>query len=391
MLVFVLSGFVLGELWIFPTPMGFLICAAPAVSTAASALFAMIFGKKSITDWALIKRLAPLLATALLGIAFVVVFAFYRAAFIQMGPGQQALFGPVWPLLKLVLKKTAAALVDAGGNPDAAPYMLFCLDAVSAMCGNFLFISASGISSVFSMISVDVMENLFLALRLVFQIQRSRNATQARLMREKDAKLADIEARQAATEARQAATEARLARLENVEVELPVEDGDIAGALESQRLLDVDGCEAAIGEEQLHLHRACRLLLNFMASEMSEMVSSAWCMIMLPMLYYSPHKKYFYTIDELDDAGFKQALTFSAVDFVLEAATFAAMLLVFSLHANINVAAVGVEYVRTKNLFLPILSFGIVVTCVSFAFFQKHNGMDPEFKWDEFEGNATAT
>jgi hypothetical protein len=190
-------------------------------------------------------------------------------------------------------------------------------------------------------------------------------------MREKDAKLADIEARQAATEA-------RLARLENVEVELPVEHGDVAGALESQRLLDVAGREAAIGEEQLHLHRACRLLLNFMASEMSEMICSAWCMVMLPMLYYSPHKKYMYTIDELDDAGFKQALTFSSVDFLLEAATFAAMLLVFSLHANINVAVVGVEYVRTKNLFLPILSSGVLVTVASFAYFVKHTGENDE-------------
>jgi hypothetical protein len=177
-------------------------------------------------------------------------------------------------------------------------------------------------------------------------------------------------------------------------VEIPGADAEedvAAETSESQRLLDVDGREAAIGEEQLHLHRACRLLLNFMASEMSEMISSAWCMIMLPLLYYSPSKKYFYTIDELDDAGFKQALTFSSVDFVLEAATFAAMLLVFSLHVNINVAAVGVEYVRTKNLFLPILSLGVVVTTTSFVFFMKHAGMDPEFKWDEFKGNATAT
>jgi hypothetical protein len=97
----------------------------------------MIFGKKFITDFTLIKRLAPLLATALLGITFVSVFAFYRAAFIQMGPGQQALFSPVWPLLKLVLKKTGAALVDAGGNPDAAPYMLWGFDAASAMCGKY--------------------------------------------------------------------------------------------------------------------------------------------------------------------------------------------------------------------------------------------------------------
>ena len=118
--------------------MGHLICATTSMSAAASALFAMIFGKKSITDFTLIKRLAPLLATPLLCIAFVAVFAFYRAAFIQMGPGQQALFGPVWPLLKLVLKKTAAALVDAGGNPDAAPYMLWGFDAISAMCGKYV-------------------------------------------------------------------------------------------------------------------------------------------------------------------------------------------------------------------------------------------------------------
>jgi hypothetical protein len=245
-------------------------------------------------------------------------------------------------------------------------------------------------------------------MRVVFKIQRSRNATQERLTRENHAKLADIEARLEARLEREVghvkagqarlAREfgARLARLENVAVEIPVADAEedvAAETSESQRLLDNDddGREAAVGEEQLHLHRACRLLLNFMASEMSEMICSGWAMIMLPVLYYSPNKTYFYTTDELDDAGFKQALTFSAVDFVLEAATFAAMLLVFSLHANINVAAVGVEYVRTKNLFLPILSYGLLVTIVSFAFFFRHNGMDPEFEWDEFEGNATAT
>jgi hypothetical protein len=119
----------------------------------------MIFGKKIFTDRALIKRLLPLLGVALLPVVFLVVFAFYRAAFIQMGPGQQALFSPVWPILKLGMKKAGAALVDAGGNPDAAPYLLWTLDAICAMSGNFLFISASDISSVFTMISVDVMES----------------------------------------------------------------------------------------------------------------------------------------------------------------------------------------------------------------------------------------
>jgi hypothetical protein len=423
-LAFLLTLFVLGEIWMFPvrespsssffTPpqtnsnalaphfpaMGVFFGPGVGFSVACPILFYMIFGKKIFADWALIKSLLPLFGVALLPIVFAVVFAFYRAAFIQMGPGQQALFGPVWPLLKLGFKKAATLLVDAGGNPDAAPYLLWSFDAVCAMCGNFLFISASNISSVFTMISVDVVENLFLALRLVFKIQRSRNATQERLTREKDAKLAKIEARlerevghvKARLEREVGHVKARLARLENVVVEVPDADTEDTEASESQRLLDNDddGREAAIGEEQLHLHRACRLLLNFMASEMSEMICSGWCMIMLPILYYSSNKKYFYTIDELDDAGFKQALIFSAVDFVLEAVTFAAMLVVFALQANINVIAVGVEYVRRKDLFLPILGMGVCFTIATFSFSVKHFGMDPEFKWDQFQGNATA-
>ncbi|GMI27202.1 hypothetical protein TrCOL_g9466 [Triparma columacea] len=399
-LAILLTLFVLGEIWMFPVPMGVFFGPCVGFSVACTILFYMIFGKKIFADWALIKRLLPLFGVALLPIVFVVVFVFYRAAFIQMGPGQQALFGPVWPLLKLGFKKVGTLLVDAGGNPDAAPYLLWVLDACCAMCGNFLFISASNISSVFTMISVDVVENLFLALRLVFKIQRSRNATQERLTREKDAKLAKIEARlerevghvKARLEREVGHVKARLARLENVVVEVPDADTEDTEASESQRLLDNDddGREAAIGEEQLHLHRACRLLLNFMASEMSEMICSGWCMIMLPILYYSSNKKYFYTIDELDDAGFKQALIFSAVDFVLEAVTFAAMLVVFALQANINVIAVGVEYVRRKDLFLPILGMGVALTIATFAFFVKHFGMDPEFKWDQFQRNATA-
>ncbi|GMH92583.1 hypothetical protein TrST_g7266 [Triparma strigata] len=66
------------------------------------------------------------------------------------------------------------------------------------------------------------------------------------------------------------------------------------------------------------------------------------------------------------------------------------MLVVFALHANIFVAAVGVEYVRRKDLFLPIFGMGVVVTAVSFALFVKHYGVDPELKWEKFQGNVTA-
>jgi len=56
--------------------------------------------------------------------------------------------------LKLAVKQVAAKLVDMGKNPDAAPFMLMTFDAVAAMCGNFLFLSASDVPSVFAMISV---------------------------------------------------------------------------------------------------------------------------------------------------------------------------------------------------------------------------------------------
>ncbi|GMH64434.1 hypothetical protein TrRE_jg11085 [Triparma retinervis] len=381
-----ISYFVLGEMWMFPTPMGYLIAASIGFPITASQLFYQIFGKKIFTDWALIKRLAPLIAVPFLCITFTVVFAFYRAAFIQMTPSQQALFGPVWPLLKLGLKKCAAYLVDAGGNPDAAPFMLFFFDVISALCGNFLFISAADVGSVFSMISVDIVENLILACRVTFLIQRSRNERHARLERERDAEFLVLKNRLSVHSA-------RLTRLENINIELANNDAlansqvDLNSDLERQSLLSTGGDddrEAAIGMENLHMHRACRLLINFLASEMSEMVCSGWSMIMLPMLYYSNNKQYFYTIDTLDSTGFQQALTFSAIDFALEAFTFALMLLVFALHANINVYHVGIEYIHMKGLFLPLLKVGFAVVIVAFAFFEKHNGIDPEFKWDEF-------
>ena len=117
-------------------------------------------------------------------------------------------------------------------------------------------------------------------------------------------------------------------------------------------------------------------------------ISSAWCMLMLPMLYNSTNKEFFYTIDTLDDAGYKQAIRFSAVDFGLEAVTFGSMLLVFALHANLSVSSMGLEYVRLKKFFLPVLSVGFLVVISSFAFFVKHVGMDPDFQWNAFGGGG---
>ena len=54
------------------------------------------------------------------------------------------------------------------------------------------------------------------------------------------------------------------------------------------------------GQMNIYLARATRLLLSFVASEMSEMVTSCWCIIMLPFYYFGPNKPYMYTIDEFN-------------------------------------------------------------------------------------------
>jgi len=149
--------------------------------------------------------------------------------------------------------------------------------------------------------------------------------------------------------------------------------------------------QSEIGAEDLAIRRATRLLLAFLAREMSEMISSGWCLIMLPILYYGPNKRWMYTVDSFGDEDFKRSMLFSGFDFGLEFLTFGVMLLVFSLHAKINVYGVGFEYMHEKHLFLPVFSVSFAIVIVSFAFFIKHNGLDPDFKFDEFTGGENAT
>jgi hypothetical protein len=72
------------------------------------------------------------------------------------------------------MKKAATVLVDKGNNPDTAPYLMFCFDAVAAMAGNFLFLSSSDFSVVLVMIMMDMCENLLLGMRVVYLILKSR-------------------------------------------------------------------------------------------------------------------------------------------------------------------------------------------------------------------------
>jgi len=134
--------------------------------------------------------------------------------------------------------------------------------------------------------------------------------------------------------------------------------------------------------EALLLHRATSLLLTFLASEMSELASSCWAMMMLPVLYDCPNKQWFYTICDFDDGGFEKALYFSSADFFLELVTFVAMLIFLIFSLKIRVMELGVAYMKKQKLFIPILAISVTIPISSFTFFVMHTGVDPNGDFD---------
>ena len=161
-----------------------------------------------------------------------VVFCLYRAAFMPMAAAEQEIFAPVWPLLKIGLKKIATFLVEKGKNPDVAPFIFFTFDNCASMCGNFLFLDAADVSNVFVIIAVEIIENFILAARVLYLIKRGNEVGDDEKLEEK----------------------------------------------KWWKCLDI------LHDDNYH-HRALRTALAFFASEMSEMLYSAWSMTMLPILY----------------------------------------------------------------------------------------------------------
>lgn len=75
-------------------------------------------------------------------------------------------------MLKFSFKSGSAKLTELGKNPDAAPFVLFIFDAVAALSGNFLFMSALSIESVIVMITLDLIENFIIAGRITILLNQ---------------------------------------------------------------------------------------------------------------------------------------------------------------------------------------------------------------------------
>ena len=166
-----LAIFIGAVCWRFPAPYSALWGVSAAFICAFHGLFSTVFGRTYFLNIKLVKQILPLAAVALLPGIFLVVFCFYRAAYSRMSDAQQSIICVLWPIIKMGFKKVSAVLLEVGGNPDMAPFLLFAFDSSAGLAGNFLFISANGSSSVFTMITLDMLENLIVGLRTLFLVQ----------------------------------------------------------------------------------------------------------------------------------------------------------------------------------------------------------------------------
>jgi hypothetical protein len=385
MLGSLVSAFILGTFWRFPIPMGYPVSVSVGAAPFLLAIIHDVFGLRVAFSVKVRRLLIVPILLATLVVAFLFVFAMYRAVFDHLPPSQQTYFAPLWPVIKIAFKVVAVKIVERANNPDTAPYLLFLFDALAGMSGNFLFLSASEPESVLSMIFVDVIENMSLAIQVIFLINAYQKAEEERERAQTVAQSA------AKMEAMAALMEAMASRIEKLETR---EAADVTGVMEQvsygaavdgpddETAPLVDDTAAAPGENVVLLHKAVRLILSFVASESAEIVSSFWSMFMLPLLYFGRNKAWFYVIRDMDDEGFWKGFKFSVLDAGLELLSFVVLGVFISLHTDLKLLPVGLAYVRNRELHVAILMGSIGIPIVAFAFFIVHYGVDPTFQFD---------
>jgi hypothetical protein len=388
-LVVCLVFFGLGSAWRFPTPLGYLIAASAAAGTNLILTVHDSFGLRTALQPEMRRQLVAPFLLAMLPIFFLVLFSVYRVAFAQMSPSYQFMFAPVWPFLKIALKKVSTRLSELGNNPDIVPFVLFTFDAGAAMCGSLLFLSASEVDSVLAMISVDLCENMVLAIRVMFLIHEYDKIEGERKLTNLETKVATVTVEMETVKLEMAAmkmkfqAQLRHRRCSSITEETPhspLDCQDTTGNSAEEALLLEP--EPPLDDNAIRLHRAVGLLLAFVASEASEIVASTWVMIVTSFIYYGINKQYFYVIKDMDNDAFWKAFSFSALDASLELFAFVVLAVFLQLRTGLAVLPVGLSYIRNKGLHISVVLVSTVIIAVALAFFVIHNGVDPTFKFE---------
>ena len=303
-------------------------------------------------------------------------------------------------MIKVAFKTVAVKVLERENSPDIAPFLLFRYDALAGMSGNFLFLSASEPESVLSMIFVDVIENMSLAIRAIFLINAYQKAEE---MAKMEAMASTIEQNAARMEAMASTIEQNVATIKMMKILIFEirEAVQVAGVIEqvsNSAAIDgagdetvplIDEAAAVPDDNVVLLHRAVRLILAFVASESAEIVSSLWSMVMLPFLYFGRNKSWFYVIQDMDDATFWKAFKFSMLDAGLELLSFVILGVLISLHTDLKLLSVGLACVRNRELHVTVLMGSLALSLLAFAFFVVHYGVDPTFQFD-YDGESAA-
>ena len=81
------------------------------------------------------------------------------------------------------------------------------------------------------------------------------------------------------------------------------------------------------GEALVTMNSSLRFTLQFFTSEASEILSSLWALMMIPLLYVSQNKKRMYSFEDMDKEHFQKAFMFCFVDLALETVTYVSMVI----------------------------------------------------------------
>lgn len=384
-----MTFYILAVAWRFPTPMGYLMAASVGVPMCLTANVVSIFGASALLTKPKLRKaiIMPIIITFWVT-AFIVVFSFYRIAFERMKPGEQLLFAPLWPLAKVLFKKGGDAMVNKAENPDSGPFVLWFFDAIAACAANLLFLSAGDAMSVLFMIGIDIIENMTLALRVLYRVHRYRAV-------EHELRLQRLE-RQGST----AAAERRAIQRDFEELRLSFRSVHVVTDCGKKNSDDKHIEDKVVLVEEPHissknnmlLSSAVRILLGFVASETSEILSSLWMCIITLLLYFGSNKAFFFTFRDMDDALLYRALLFSGIDAALELLTFIGLSVFLHISADLSVLSVGHAYAQKLGLYPTVFIVGVSINFLAVCFFSVHFGVDPSLLYlaDMASGNFTS-
>jgi hypothetical protein len=107
--------------------------------------------------------------------------------------------------------------------------------------------------------------------------------------------------------------------------------------------------------------------------------------------YCGPNKLAFEGIRGLDDAAFKQALTYSLVDAGVQLGLFVPLASYLYSALGVRVVPMFATYVRAADMHLAYAAICAFVPLACIGFFLEHNGIDTSLRFAWLHGGANAT